>query len=97
MKSVVYIELENIKNNGVFDCLKKALALEARKLQSIDELFLATKRGSRDSMKRASSVAKWKNNCPTGKIKNQLILNFFEQILLFSKACPIAESEISAF
>ena len=53
MKNVVYIGLQNIKNNGVSDLLEKestrlvarSLAPQARKLQSIDELFLGTKRG----------------------------------------------------
>ena len=52
MKTVVYIGLENIKSNGVSDWLEKErtrlvtrlLAPQARKLQSMDELFLATNR-----------------------------------------------------
>ena len=49
IKNVVYIGLEDIKNNGVSDSLKKEstrlFAPQAKKLQSIDELFLAAKRG----------------------------------------------------
>ena len=52
-KTVVYKILKDTKSNGVSDWLEKAstqliihsLAPQPRKLQPIDELFLATKRG----------------------------------------------------
>ena len=51
-KTVVYIILEDIESNGASDRLEKAstrlvvhsLAPQARKFQSIDKLFLATKK-----------------------------------------------------
>ena len=60
-KALAYIALKDIERNGVSDCLEKestplvsrSLAPQARKLHSIDELFLAAKRGLRDFMKVA--------------------------------------------
>ena len=60
-KALAYIALKDIERNGVSDCLEKestplvsrSLAPQARKLHSIDELFLAAKRRLRDSMKVA--------------------------------------------
>ena len=71
-KIVIYIILIDIKSNGASDLLEKAsmqlvvhsLAPQARKIQSIDKLFLATKkwfkrcyeRDSKDALKDAIIV-----------------------------------------
>ena len=80
MKTVVYTGLQNIKNNDVSDWLKKestrlvarSLAREARKLQSIDELFLATKRQILSDDSKFKCVGITTENDNSAKIETKL-------------------------
>ena len=104
-KTVVYKVLEDIESNGAFDRLEKAnkrlvshsLALQARKLLSIDELFLTTKKWFKKLDEMASSVARWKYDRPVANLEKQLISNFFAQILLSNRCWLTAELETGAF
>ena len=98
----MYIRLEDIKNNGVSDWLRKRARnwlgahLHRKREASVYRRIFSIHKKRVQEILWLRALPDEKKDRPVAKIKNQLISFFFQKFCYLSKV-DLAESEIGAF